>query len=142
MSHDLTTQDQLDIQYLLARAGSALDAHAMDELGILFAGNASFSLRIARGDLMGPFEGRSAIIDMMTDAVSQQTDQRRHVISNVFFGGRDEDGAVEVTSNLTLLATEDGAIRLLSAGVYHDRVIRSDAGWQLLARHLELDTAY
>lgn len=142
MSHTLSLQDQLDIQYLLARAGAFLDKHAMEDLGALFAENASFSLRIAGGDLVGPFEGRGAIMDMMGGAVSTQTDQRRHVISNVFFGSQGPDGAIEVISNLTLLATEGGVIRLLSAGVYHDRVIHSDAGWQLLARHLELDTPY
>lgn len=142
MQHSLSTQDQLDIQYLLARAGSTLDDHALDDLGPLFAENASFSLRIARGELMGPFEGRTAIIDMMRSAVSAQTDQRRHVISNIFLGPQREDGTVEVTSNLTLLATENGEIQLLSSGVYHDRVIRTEAGWQLLTRHLELDRPY
>lgn len=142
MSHTLSTQNQLDIHYLLARAGAALDAHALDDLGALFAENASFSLRIAGGDLVGPFEGRAAINDMISTAVSAQTDQRRHVVSNVFFGAEDGDGAVSVTSNLTLMATEDGEIRLLSAGVYHDRVILVETGWVLLARHLELDKAY
>lgn len=142
MSHTLSLQDQLDIQYLLARAGAALDKHAMDELGALFTDNASFSLRIAGGDLVGPFEGRGAIVDMMSAAVAMQTDQRRHMISNVFFGSHSPDGAMEVTSSLTLLATEGGVIQLLSAGVYHDRVVHTDAGWLLLSRHLELDTPY
>lgn len=142
MSHTLSTQNQLDIHYLLARAGAALDEHAMSDLGALFAENASFSLRIAGGDLIGPFQGREAIMEMISNAVAVQTDQRRHVISNVFLGSSDAEGAVAVTSNLTLMATEGGEIRLLSCGVYHDRVIRGDAGWVLLARHLDLDKAY
>ena len=59
-----------------------------------------------------------------------------------FFGERDASGVVEVTSNLTLLATENGEIRLLTAGVYHDRVIQQGGDWRLLGRHLELDKPY
>lgn len=142
MSQSLPLQDQLEIQYLLSRAAYALDEHAMDDLGALFADNASFSMRIAGGDLIGPFEGRGAIIDMMSNAVSAQTDKRRHVVSNVFFGKQSDDGAVEVISNLTLVATENGEIQLLTAGVYHDRVTHADSGWQILKRHLELDKPY
>lgn len=142
MSQSLPLQDQLDIQYLLSRAAYSLDEHAIDDLGALFAENAGFSMRIAGGDLVGPFEGRSAIMDMMNSAVSAQTDKRRHVVSNVFFGEKSDDGAVEVISNLTLLATENGEIRLLTAGVYHDRVLHTGNGWQICKRHLELDKPY
>lgn len=142
MTHPLSVEEKLAVHELLSRAAYALDEHAMDDLAGVFAENASFSMRIAGGDLVGPFEGRSAIMDMMNGAVSVQTDKRRHVVSNIFFGARDQDGAVEVVSNLTLLATENGEIRLLSAGVYHDRVAHIDGGWKLLGRHLELDKPY
>ncbi len=142
MTQHVSVEEKLAVQELLSRAAYALDEHAMEDLAGLFAENARFSMRIAGGELAGPFEGRAAIMDMMNAAVSAQTDKRRHVVSNVFFGERDASGVVEVTSNLTLLATEDGEIRLLTAGVYHDRVIQQGGDWRLLGRHLELDKPY
>lgn len=142
MNQAITADEQLAIHSLLARAAYFLDEHAMDDLAGLFCERASFSMRIAGGELVGPFEGRSAIMEMMNGAVSVQTDKRRHVVSNVFFGGRGDDGSVEVTSNLTLMATEHGEIRLLTAGVYHDRVLPVEGEWKLLGRHLELDKSY
>lgn len=47
-----------------------------------------------------------------------------------------------MVANLTLFATENGEISLLSAGVYHDRVVWREGSWQLLQRHLELDKSY
>jgi hypothetical protein len=39
-------------------------------------------------------------------------------------------------------ATENGETRLLTAGVYRDTVRRTDKGWLLVKRHLDLDSAY
>lgn len=141
MSTSISVQDQLDIHHLLARAACALDEHAMDRLTAVFTQDASFSMRIAGGDLLGPFEGRQAIMDMMAGAVATQSDQRRHVVSNIYFGATG-DAWAEVNSNLTLLATEEGVLRVLSAGVYQDRVVATTDGWLLQRRHLELDKSY
>ena len=80
-------------------------------------------------------------MQLMTDSMATQTDQRRHCVSNLFFDDSGS-GALEVVSNLTLLATENGEICLLSAGVYRDQVVKGEAGWQLHRRHLELDRPY
>ena len=141
MSDVLSTGDRLAIGELLSRAAYALDAREVDNLSACFAEEASFSLRIAGGDLVGPFEGREAIMGLMTGAMAEQTDQRRHVVSNLFFGEVATDSA-RVLSNLTLLATEGGRTALLSAGVYRDEVVRRDGSWCLLRRHLDLDSPY
>ena len=91
-------------------------------------------------DLMGPFEGREAIMTLYRDSLAVQTDVRRHVTTNIFF--HSEDGDPLVISNLTLFATENGETRLLTAGVYRDTVRRTDKGWLLVKRHLDLDSAY
>ena len=78
---------------------------------------------------------------LMTDSMAEQTDQRRHVVSNIFFEGEREGNPV-VVSNLTLMATENGEIQLLSAGVYRDTVCRVNGDWQILDRYLELDKPY
>ncbi|MDP4917745.1 MAG: nuclear transport factor 2 family protein [Haliea sp.] len=137
-------EDKLAIHELLSRAAYALDERDLEMLAASFAHDATFSMRIAGGDLVGPFESREGIMDLMTGAMAQQTDKRRHVVSNIFFPNESErdDESIPVISNLTLFATEEGVISLLTAGVYHDRVVQRDGRWELLARHLELDKSY
>jgi len=143
MTAELDTKEKLAIHELLSRAAYALDERDVEMLAASFAADASFSMRIAGGDLIGPFESREGIMQLMTGAMAEQTDKRRHVVSNIFFPAAATVGeGVSVVSNLTLFATENGAISLLSAGVYQDRVVKRGGDWQLLQRHLELDKSY
>ena len=136
----LSTAEKLSIHELLSRAAYAYDERDIAMLEACFAADAKFSMRIARGDLVGPFEGRGAIMGLMTGSMAEQADVRRHVVSNIFF---DESGTIPVViSNLTLLATENGEIALLSAGVYRDTVIVEDEERRVQNRYLELDKAY
>ena len=96
---------------------------------------------------MGPFQPRSAVMKLMTDSLKQQIDKRRHIISNIFYETsdgytKDSGGAIQVKSNLTLLATENNQINIISAGVYSDTVARADGEWKIVKRHLDLDKAY
>ena len=106
-----------------------------------FCPDAKMSLRIAGGDVVGPYEGRVAVLDLIRGSIESQSDQRRHVISNVFFESAGVDSAV-VLSNLTLLSTSEGEISVLSAGVYRDEVSRESEGWRFQARFLSLDRPY
>jgi 3-phenylpropionate/cinnamic acid dioxygenase small subunit len=143
MNASLDTASKLAIHELLSRAAYALDEREVEMLAACFAEDATFTMRIAGGDLVGPFESRDGIMALMTGAMAEQTDKRRHVVSNIFFPTAGEPGeGLPVVSNLTLLATENGAISLLSAGVYHDRVVQRDGQWTLLRRHLDLDKSY
>ncbi len=136
----LTVEQKLAIHELLGRAAYAYDERDLEMLANCFSPRAAFSMRIAGGDLVGPFEGREAVMDLMRNSLEEQTDVRRHVISNIFF---DESApATTVISNLTLLATENGEIRLLSAAVYRDTVVEEDGAWRILRRHIELDKSY
>ncbi len=137
----LALDDKLAIHELLSRAAFGYDERNLDMLAACFAADATFSMRIAGGDLVGPFAGRDAIMGLMTSSMESQTDVRRHVISNLFFDTEKSD-AIEVLSNLTLLATENSNIQVLSAGIYRDRVNKTQDGWQIQHRHLDLDTGY
>jgi 3-phenylpropionate/cinnamic acid dioxygenase small subunit len=146
-SRSLDVTEKLAIHELLARAAYALDERNLEMLAESFASDARFSMRIAGGDLIGPFEGREGIMQLMTSAMAEQTDKRRHVVSNIFFKPQadaftPEGDAVAVVSNLTLLATEHGEIALMSAGIYEDLVVQRDGVWQILRRHLDLDKPY
>ena len=136
----LSVQDKLAIQELLSRSAYGFDEQQLDMLEACFTEDAVFSIRIAGGDLMGPFVGREAIMDLYRNSIESQTDVRRHVVSNIFF--ESEDGDPVVISNLTLMATEKGEIKLLTAGIYRDTIRITAEGWRLLNRHLDLDRPY
>ncbi len=137
----LDVADKLAIHELMARIQFGYDERELDMLRACFAEDAVFTMRIAGGDLIGPFEGIEGIMGLMTGAMDEQTDVRRHVISNIFFQEND-DGSPLVVSSLTLMATENGEIQLLSAGIYRDSVVQVDGDWKISKRHLELDRPY
>ena len=139
-SRGLTTEQKLAIHELLGRAALAYDERDLPTLEAGLAKDAVMSMRIAGGDLIGPFEGREAIMKLFTDSMAQQSDVRRHVISNIFF---DESGDHPVAiSNLTLVATENGEIQLLTAGLYRDTLVEEGGTWRIIKRHIDLDKPY
>ena len=141
MIQNLNAEEKQAISELLSRAAFAYDEKDIEMLSASFSVDAQFTMRIADGDLIGPFEGREGIMKLMIDSMDQQTDKRRHVISNIFFESS-QDNNVSVVSNLTLFATENGEIQLLSAGIYHDSVVKINDSWEVYRRHLDLDKSY
>ena len=136
----LTVEHKLAIHELLGRAALAYDERDLPTLSAGLAAQACLTMRIAGGDLIGPFTGRDAIMTLFTDSMAAQTDVRRHVVSNIFF---DESGDHPVAiSNLTLVATEGGEIKLLTAGLYRDTLIQEDGSWRIISRYIELDKSY
>jgi 3-phenylpropionate/cinnamic acid dioxygenase small subunit len=136
----LSLEQKLAIHELLSRAAYAYDERDLDLLENSFDPDAVMSMRIAGGDLIGPFEGRDGILQLMKNSMAEQTDVRRHVVSNIFFESAGEPAVV--ISNLTLLSTQNGVASLLATGVYRDTVVEKDGSWRLLKRHLDLDSPY
>ena len=137
----MNADERLQIHELLSRAAHGYDERDIGMLGDCFATDAQMSMRIAGGELIGPFESRQGIMKLMTDSMTAQSDRRRHVVSNIFFSATGEDSAT-VSSNLSLFATENATTRLITTGVYTDDVVKRDGSWQIARRHLELDAAY
>ena len=137
----METRDKLAIYELLSRAAYGLDEHDLVLIEQCFAPGANMVVDIADGPTVGPFEGRDAIMKLMSDSIAAQTDKRRHVVSNVFFDA-EGDAEATVVSNLTLFSTEDGVNRLVTTGVYRDRVTKVDGEWLIAMRELNLDLPY
>ncbi|MFK7830648.1 MAG: nuclear transport factor 2 family protein [Congregibacter sp.] len=136
----ISAQDKVEILELLSRSAYAYDERKLDMLAACFTEDAQFSILIRDADMMGPFDGREAIMGLYRGALEQQTDVRRHVVSNAFFDRETEDP--KIISNLTLFATDSGDTRLLTTGVYSDTVRHEDGVWRLYRRHLDLDGPY
>ena len=132
---------KLDISELLARSAYALDERKLEILEDTFSETATFVIDIDGVDGEMDFAGREAIMSLMTGSMDEQTDQRRHVITNVFFES-ESDNRAQVVSNITITSVEHGAIRLVTSGLYRDEVVCEDGQWRIAGRRIELDMAY
>jgi hypothetical protein len=131
-----------EIADVLGRASWGYDENDVDLIAAQFTETASMTLQIGReGDTIGPFEGREQIRKLHADSLAAQTDQRRHNVSNLTIWSESADAAT-VTSNLTLLSIENGAIQVLSSGWYRDEFVRDGGGWHIARRHVYLDLPY
>jgi hypothetical protein len=98
-------------------------------------------VEIAGGTAPARFEGRDEIMGLMRDSMAAQKDKRRHVTTNTIFLAK-TGGEVSLVSNLTLTAVENGAIRLVTSGLYRDRVRKEGGRWILSERRIDLDKPY
>jgi hypothetical protein len=90
---------------------------------------------------VGPFEGREAIMQLMSDTLAAQTDVRRHVISNFFFEAERKKAAT-IVSSLVVSSVENGVINVIISGIYRDDVVKDDGEWRISHRHLNLDIPF
>lgn len=133
--------DRNDIENLLNGYSLAYDTPDLDAMEQCFTEGASFKLTLPGQDPLA-FEPREAIMGLMRDSLSSQTDQRRHLNSNLIVHGTDDEGVTRTTHYLSLLATENGEISLLSAGVYRMEIVEQDGGLKLRSLDLTLDRPY
>lgn len=133
--------DKQAISGMLGKAGWAYDQGELEYLKSIFTEDAVFTLSIEGQGQVGKFEGRDTIYELYVGAKESQDDQRRHVVSNVFFDD-ETDTSVTATSYLTLISVKDGALNVISSGVYVDKVVLQDGGWLIARRDLALDLPY
>lgn len=137
----LSAAAKLEVHELLHRSAWAYDQARLDVMEACFTADASMSVHVVGNDPTGPYEGRDAVIGLIRASLEAQNDQRRHVISNIFFETESADSAV-VISTLTLIAVAEGTLRVLSTGLYRDVVVRQDNPWRFSERQLSLDLPY
>ena len=137
----MKTKQKIAIQELLSRAAYYFDMHDISKLESCFAEDANMLVNIANGDTFGPFEGREAIMGLMSGTLAAQTDTRRHVICDMFFESEGKQEAT-VVSTLLLSSVDAGEIRLVTSGVYRDTVIKVAGKWLFANRDLDLDMPF
>ena len=138
----MDTADKLDIAEVLAESALGLDMKDLSVLERCFTPGATFVLAIEGVDEASVFEGREAILGLFKGALDAQTDERKHVISNVIFRNGAADTAT-VLSYLTLFATENGVTQLITTGLYTDDLQKqADGRWLITKRDLKLDRPY
>ena len=137
----MKSSDKLAIHELLSRAAYAFDERQLDVLEQCYTIDASMLIDITGVGEAGPFEGREAIMHLISDTLAAQTDVRRHVISNFFFES-EKKKAARVVSSLVVFAVENGEINVIISGVYRDDVVRKDGAWRIKHRRLDLDLPF
>ncbi|CAN5544883.1 hypothetical protein BH10ACT3_BH10ACT3_19040 [soil metagenome] len=106
-----------------------------------FTSDATMTLHIGDAETMGPYVGRAEVMKHFTDHHETQTDQRRHVVTNVILVD-ETDTSVDTISCLTLLVVEDDVCRVQATGVYRDRFVSDGDEWRIRERVLRLDAHY
>ena len=137
----MKAEDKLEIHELLARAAYSFDERQLDVLESCYTTDASMLINITGTGEVGPFEGRDAIIGLVSATLDAQTDVRRHVISNMFFEA-EGDKEARVVSSLVVTAVENGKIDVIISGIYRDDVVKDGGNWKISYRHLDLDLPF
>ncbi|TDD82161.1 hypothetical protein E1202_27865 [Saccharopolyspora karakumensis] len=138
---DAGPSDRGAIEDVLNKYAIAYDENDMTTMADCFTQDAVMSLRVQDGDLVGPFEGRDAIVKLMRDALASQTDQRRHIVTNAVIRSADA-AAVSVESYLTLISVDGAKLTVLSTARYEDRLVHDGGAWRFSKRHVQLDLPY
>ncbi len=133
--------DRQAINDLFVDYAWAMDARDFDLLAQVFHDDASFTIDIAGADTVGPFEPGSAVVEFISSTTQGQTDQRRHVITNIRFEEETESDA-KVTATLTLNVTDEGKLTVQSVGVYTGECVDSGERWQFRKFNLALDSPF
>lgn len=137
----MTPEDKWEIEALLHRAAQSLDERDLDEMEKCFAEDVQVIIRISSSGVEEPMNGRKALMDLVRARLAEQTDRRRHVISNLTVTSNGSHSAHAI-SYLTLIGVANGIARLICTGCYKDEVERRNDKWLIVSRDIDLDLPY
>jgi ketosteroid isomerase-like protein len=130
-----------EIENVLASWAFGYDERDVPRMADCFTADAVMTMDIGGGEQMGPYTGHAEVMQHFTDHHAIQTDQRRHVTTNVVIIEQ-TDTTASVCSYLTLLVTDSGSTRLQATGAYRDQFVLDGDRWKIRRRHLDLDVHY
>lgn len=137
----LTAIDRLEIEDLTCGYGVHHDRRDFTALRACFTPDATYVMRIAGGATYGPRVGADEIVAQIRSFKEQQTDVRRHHITNIRIEPVDADRAT-VHSYVIVSAVESGTLSVKTVGTYSDTVVRTPEGWLIAEKSLELETTF
>jgi ketosteroid isomerase-like protein len=129
----VTDQEQMlaerAIERLILDYAALNDAGDWDGVAAMYTANGRMSRPVAPDDYI---EGRDAILAAFKARPPRTT---RHICANIRVTVESEDSAV--ASSQIMLFT--GADQAPMVGSYHDRLVRTEAGWRFAERRGSLD---
>jgi hypothetical protein len=127
--------DMQTVEQLFSTYAWSMDSKEFELFDEVFSEDSTFVVSIA-GTVAASFEGRAATVDFIRSTTLEQTDQRRHVITNVRLAG------AKATATLTLLVVDNGELILKSCGVYTVDLVQENGEWRFGAMDLALDLGF
>ncbi len=118
----------------------AYDACDLDGFLQTVTEDASVTVEVAGGDVVGPMRGRAAIAEFFGARLAARTEPRRHVTTNVII---DEESTEEARTRcyLVLIQFQHGSPEVVTTGWYRDRLVKRDGVWKIKDRHAFLEVA-
>ena len=141
MSNFDPTSARLAITETLHRYAWSYDTRDLALMATTFTPDASFTIELAGTPGWGPFTDRAAIIAWLGAIMATQTDQRRHVVTNLIVHELTPTRAV-AASYLTLTAAENGQLAVKCTGSYRDELSYTEEQWRIQRKILVLDCAF
>lgn len=132
---------RLQILETVNRYAWSYDTRDLDLMSECFAPQGVFEILLEGHEGWGPYQGREAIIDWMASVMESQSDQRRHCVTNVIFREIAPTKAL-VESYLLLTAVENGNLRVVCTGTYHDELAKEGDAWLIQRKTLRLDNPF
>jgi hypothetical protein len=137
-SHEI----RLAAEDLFADYAWAIDQHEPELLREVFAEDATFAMEIpSTGVKVGPIEGRDAVVEFIAGSLAEQTDSRRHTITNFRTTVATEE-AEQVRAYLNLSIVDGDEFALRATGVFHVDLAATGHGRRIAALSLSLDRQF
>jgi 3-phenylpropionate/cinnamic acid dioxygenase small subunit len=132
--------DHEAVYQLYTRYAAGMDNRQFELTRETFATGASFSLNIKGTEAVAPIEGKQAVGDFIETTTREQTDQRRHVITNIRIA--QEGGGDVAYAYLSLFVTDDSGLTVQCTGQYRSEIVEEDGEPRFGRMHLDLDGAF
>ena len=133
--------DRVLIAERISRYGWAYDERDRTLFSDCFVEESTWEGSVMGDVAVGPFVGREAIVAWNTDFWNVQTDQRRHVFTNVIV---DELGESSAVAHAYLLLTSSAQERMtpVTTGAYRLDLVKEDGVWRIKYLVSSFDTAF
>lgn len=133
--------DRLAIVECVHRYGWGYDERDTAVLGDCFTADGVWQGSIMGRDTVGPFVGRDAVLAFLTGFWTEQTDQRRHVFTNVIVDDLRDDTAV-AHAYLILTATSGATMAPVTNGPYRFEMRRDGGIWRMATLSAGFDAPF
>jgi hypothetical protein len=122
--------DRLEIAERLYRYGWAYDERDRELLGDCFTVDAVWEGSLMGQHPVGPYVGRERIVEWLADVWGAQTDQRRHIFTNVVTQDLTDDTAT-AHAYILLTAADDTGLKPVTTGPYRFELLREVDSWRI-----------
>ena len=120
--------DRLAILDVVQRYGWTYDERRLDVMQELYSEDTVFHGAIWGQPLIEPAVGIEAVLSWQRGWMDQQSDQRRHLITNLLVEEQQSDRAI-VLAYMTITSADPTSVQLVATGFYRFTLVRAAGRW-------------